>query len=49
MSWYIRVIHVLNEMVRIKTSMVSNSADFFVVCLSYDDIIFKIEIIIFNK
>ena len=40
---------ILSEMVRVKTSMVSNSADFFVVCLSYDDIIFNIEIIIFNK
>ena len=28
--------------------MVSNSADFFVVCLSYDDIVFSIETVIFN-
>ena len=29
---------ILSEMVWVKTSMVSNSADLFVVCLSYDDI-----------
>ena len=29
--------------------MVSNSVDYFVVCLSYDYIIFTIEIVIFNK
>ena len=40
---------ILSEMVRVKISMVSNSADIFVVCLSYDDIIVNIEIIPFNK